>query len=173
MSQPKFYITTPIYYPNGEPHLGHTYTTICADVVARYHRLLGDDTFFLTGTDEHGIKMVKTAESAGTTPLQLADQNVAAFEAWWKEIGITHDDFIRTSSDRHKLAVQEIVRRLQKNGDIYLGSYEGWYDEGQEEFITETEAKAAGYKSVISSRPLVRYKESTYFFKLTKYVDAV
>ena len=85
-----FYITTPIYYPNGEPHLGHTYTTVCADVIARYHRLRADDTFFLTGTDEHGIKMVKTAESAGTTPLKLADQNVAVFENWWKEISISH-----------------------------------------------------------------------------------
>lgn len=168
-----FYITTPIYYPNGEPHVGHTYTTICADVVARYHRLAGDNTFFLTGTDEHGIKMVKTAEAENTTPAELADRNVAKFEDWWKEIGISHDDFIRTTSDRHKLAVQEIVRRLQKNGDIYLGSYEGWYDEGQEEFITETEAKAAGYKSIISGRPLVRYKEPTYFFRLTKYAKSV
>lgn len=169
----KFYITTPIYYPNGEPHVGHTYTTICADAVARYHRLAGDDTFLLTGTDEHGIKMVKTAEAEKTTPAELADKNVAAFQAWWKEIGISHDDFIRTTSPRHKLAVQEIVRQLQANGDIYLGSYEGWYDEGQEEFITETEAKNAQYKSVISGRPLVRYKEPTYFFRLTRYVDAV
>lgn len=167
------YITTPIYYPNGEPHVGHTYTTVCADVIARWHRLAGDKTFFLTGTDEHGIKMVKTAEAEKTTPAELADRNVAAFENWWKEIGISHDDFIRTTSDRHKRGAQEIVRRLQKKGDIYLGAYEGWYDEGQEEFITETEAKAADYKSVISGRPLVRYKEPTYFFKLTKYVDQV
>ncbi len=168
-----FYITTPIYYPNGEPHLGHAYTTLCADVLARYHRLAGDSTWFLTGTDEHGIKMVKTASEANITPLELADRNVAVFEKLWKELGVTHDDFIRTSSSRHKLAVQEIVRRLQDKGDIYLGSYEGWYDEGQEEFVTETEAKARDYKSAISGRPLVRYKEPTYFFNLKKYVDPV
>ena len=169
----KFYITTPIYYPNGEPHLGHTYTTLCADVIARYHRLAGDDTFFLTGTDEHGIKMVKTAAEKGIEPRELADRNVAAFENWWKELGVTHDDFIRTSSDRHKTAVQKIVQKMLDTGDIYLGSYEGWYDEGQEEFVTETEAKTNEYKSAVSGRPLVRYKEPTWFFRLKKYVPRV
>src|SRR6059036_1393309 len=125
----KFYITTPIYYPNAEPHLGHVYTTLCADTIARYHRLMGDDTFFLTGTDEHGIKMVKTAEALGTTPAAVVEQNVEVFERVWKELEISHDDFIRTTQPRHKDAVQEIVRRLQANGDIYLGAYEGWYDE--------------------------------------------
>ena len=98
----RFYLTTPIYYPNGEPHLGHVYTTICADVVARYHRLAGDETFLLTGTDEHGVKMVKTAAEMGIEPRELADRNVAVFESLWKEIQISNDDFIRTSSDRHK-----------------------------------------------------------------------
>src|ERR1700722_12082488 len=126
----RFYITTPIYYPNGEPHLGHVYTTTAADVLARYHRLAGDDTFFLTGTDEHGLKMVKTAAAVGIEPAALADQNVKIFQDFWKELDITHNDFIRTSSDRHKTAVQEIVRRLTAAGDIYLGSYAGWYDEG-------------------------------------------
>ncbi len=168
-----FYISTPIYYPNGEPHLGHTYTTLCADTLARYHRLAGDDTFFLTGTDEHGIKMVKTAAAAGVEPRVLADRNVAVFEQLWKELGVTHDDFIRTSSDRHKLAVQAIVARLQANGDIYLGSYEGWYDEGQEEFVTETEAKNNGFKSAITGKPLARYSEPTYFFRLSKYAPKV
>src|SRR5215213_8361971 len=169
----RFYITTPIYYPNGEPHLGHAYTTLCADLVARYHRLAGDDTFLLTGTDEHGVKMVKTAAEKGVTPQQLADQNVAVFEELWKELDVTHDDFIRTSSERHKVGVQAIVQRVLDNGDIYLGAYEGWYDEGQEEFVTETEAKTAEFKSVVSGRPLVRYKEPTYFFKLSKYVQQV
>jgi methionyl-tRNA synthetase len=170
----KFYITTPLYYPNGEPHLGHAYTTLAADTVARYHRLAGDDTFFLTGTDEHGIKMVKTAADKGLTPQALADQNVAVFENLWKELGITHDAFIRTSSDVHKTRVQEIVRRLQASGDIYLGAYEGWYDEGQEEFVTETAAKDQDYKSAINkAKPLVRYSEPTYYFKLTKYLPAV
>jgi methionyl-tRNA synthetase len=169
----KFYITTPIYYPNGEPHLGHAYTTLCADVIARYHRLAGDDTFFLTGTDEHGIKMVKTAAEKGVEPRQLADENVAAFENLWKELRITNDDFIRTTSERHKVGVQRIVQQMLDKGDIYLGAYEGWYDEGQEEFVTETEAKANEYKSAISGRPLVRYKEPTYFFRLKKYVPLV
>src|SRR5687767_5866136 len=167
-----FYITTPIYYPNGEPHLGHTYTTICADVTARYHRLAGHDTFLLTGTDEHGVKMVKTAAERGVEPQQLADEMVAVFENLWKEIHITHDDFIRTSSDRHKTAVQEIVRRLQANGDIYLGAYQGWYDEGQEEFVTETEAKERNYLA-FNRKPLVRYSEPTYYFRLNKYADRV
>ena len=173
MTDKRFYITTPIYYPNGEPHLGHVYTTTCADVAARWHRLLGEDVRFLTGTDEHGIKMVKTAYEQEVTPLELATKNATVFRETWREFGITNDDFIRTSSERHKLGCQEIVRRMLATGDIYLGHYEGWYDEGQEAFITETEAKAAEYKSAISGRPLVRYKEPGYFFKLTKYVDQV
>ena len=169
----KFYITTPIYYPNAEPHLGHVYTTLCADTIARYHRLAGHDTFFLTGTDEHGIKMVKTAQEQKIEPQQLADRVVSVFQRVWKELEITNDDFIRTTEPRHKLAVQEIVRKLHAKGDLYLGAYEGWYDEGQEEFVTETEAKAAEYKSVISGRPLVRYKEPTWFFRLGKYARGV
>src|SRR3954468_21842781 len=172
-SRMSFYLTTPIYYPNGEPHLGHVYTTLCADILARYHRLAGDDTFLLTGTDEHGIKMVKTAAEKGVTPQQLADQNVAVFENLWKELNVTNDDFIRTSSDRHKKGVQAIVQQMLDNGDIYLGAYQGWYDEGQEEFVTETEAKTNEYKSAISGRPLVRYAEPTYFFKLKKYAPRV
>ena len=170
---PKFYITTPIYYPNGEPHLGHAYTTLCCDTLARYHRLAGHDTFFLTGTDEHGVKMVKTAAEQGIEPRALADKNAMVFENLWKELGVTHDDFIRTSSERHKVGVQKIVQSMLDTGDIYLGAYEGWYDEGQEEFVTETEAKTNEYKSAVSGRPLVRYKEPTYFFRLKKYVPRV
>src|SRR3954471_12384130 len=169
----KFYITTPIYYPNAEPHLGHVYTTLAADTLARYHRHAGHDTFFLTGTDEHGIKMVKTAADQKIEPQQLADRVVSVFQQVWKELEITNDDFIRTTEPRHKLAVQEIVKKLHANGDLYLGAYEGWYDEGQEEFVTETEAKAAEYKSIISGRPLVRYKEPTWFFALKKYIPRV
>jgi methionyl-tRNA synthetase len=168
-----FYITTPIYYPNGEPHLGHAYTTIAADAVARYHRLRGDDTYLLTGTDEHGIKMVKTAQAANTEPAALADQNVAVFQQVWKELEITHDDFIRTTQPRHKQAVQRIVERLLANDDIYLGSYEGWYDEGQEEFVAENAAKEQEYKSAVSGRPLVRYAEKSYFFRLSKYAPRI
>lgn len=169
----RFYITTPIYYPNGAPHLGHFYTTVCADVVARYHRWRGDDTFFLTGTDWHGIKMVKSAEQANVSPEQLAAANDQAFIDFWRETGISFDDYIRTSEQRHKHSVTEIVKRMLARDDIYLGHYEGWYDEGQEEFITETEAKAADYKSVVSGKPLVRYKEPTYFFRLSKYAERV
>jgi methionyl-tRNA synthetase len=172
MSQ-TFYITTPIYYPNAEPHLGHVYTTVATDAVVRYHRLCGDDTYFLTGTDEHGIKMVKTAAAQNIEPVELADRTSKVFQDLWKELGITNNDFIRTSEPRHKLAVQEIVRKLVANDDIYLGSYQGWYDEGQEEFVTETEAKAGEYKSAISGRPLTRYSEKSYFFRLTKYAPRV
>jgi methionyl-tRNA synthetase len=168
-----FYITTPIYYPNGEPHLGHVYTTLAADTVARYHRLIGHDTFFLTGTDEHGTKMVKTAVEMKLKPSELADQMSAVFKSLWTELKITNDDFIRTPEDRHRQTVQYIVRRLVENDDIYLGSYEGWYDEGQEEFVTETEAKAHEFKSVVSGRPLTRYKEPTYFLRLKKYVPRI
>ncbi len=116
--------------------------------------------------------MVKTAADEGITPAELADRNVAAFQRVWKDLDISHDDFIRTTSDRHKSAVQEIVRRLEANGDIYLGGYEGWYDEGQEEFVTETEAKAREYKA-FNKKPLVRYKEPTYFFRLSKYTARI
>src|SRR5689334_22766801 len=146
----RFYITTPIYYPNAEPHIGHVYTTLAADTIARYHRLAGDDTFFLTGTDEHGIKMVKTAAEQRIEPAALADRVVSVFQELWKELGITHEDFIRTTSPRHKQGVQKIVEQLLAKGDIYLGEYAGWYDEGQEEFVTETEAKGNEYKSAIS-----------------------
>ena len=165
-----FYITTPIYYPSGEPHLGHAYTTICADAVARFHRLAGHDTFFLTGTDEHGQKMVNEAQKRGIEPRDLAEQMMSRFKGYFEEIGISNDDFIRTSEPRHESAVQAIVRRMEAAGDIYLGSYSGWYDEGEEAFVTETEAKENDYKSPVSGRPLSKYEEPSYFFRLTKYV---
>src|SRR6185437_15989891 len=173
MSSEKFYITTPIYYPNAEPHLGHVYTTLAADTVARYHRLAGDETFFLTGTDEHGIKMVKTAADLKVEPQQLVDRVVKVFQDVWTEWKVTNDDFIRTTSDRHKRAVTKIVEKLVEKDDIYLGSYGGWYDEGQEEFVTETEAKAHEFKSAVTGKPLVRYKEPTHFLRLKKYVPRV
>src|SRR5688500_15233333 len=169
----KFYITTPIYYPNAEPHLGHVYTTLCADAVARYQRLAGSETFFLTGTDEHGIKMVKTAAELKVEPQQLVDRVVQVFVDVWKEFKVSNDDFIRTTSDRHKQAVTKIVKKLIANDDIYLGSYGGWYDEGQEEFVTETEAKSNEFKSAVTGKPLVRYQEPTYFFRLKKYAPRV
>lgn len=169
----RFYITTPIYYPNGDPHLGHVYTTLCADTIARYRRLVGDETFLLTGTDEHGLKMTKEAAEQGIEPRALADRYAANFENLWKEFHVTNDDFIRTTQPRHKASVQRIVEKMLANGDIYLGSYEGLYDVGQEEFVTETEAKENDYKSKVSGKPLVRQAEKSYFFRLSKYVDRV
>jgi methionyl-tRNA synthetase len=166
----RFYVTTPIYYPNAEPHLGSYYTTAVADVLARYHRLKGDETYFLTGTDEHGTKMAKTAAEQGITPQELVDRVSNQFREFWRELGISNDDFIRTTDERHKKAVTQVVQKLVDSGDIYLGSYESWYDEGQEEFVTETEAKKNEYKSAVNKKPLVRFKEPTYFFRLTKYV---
>ncbi|MBV8781650.1 MAG: methionine--tRNA ligase, partial [Phycisphaerae bacterium] len=171
--RPHFYITTPIYYPNGEPHLGSVYTTTICDVLARYHRLTGDPTFFLTGTDEHGTKMEKAAADAGVAPLELATKYADQFRATWEELKISNDDFIRTSELRHKSAVTQIVTKLLASDDIYLGAYQGWYDEGQEEFVTETEAKANEYKSKISRKPLTRWSEPSYFFRLSKYVPAI
>lgn len=169
----RFYITTPIYYPNAEPHLGSIYTTTICDVLARYHRLMGHETFFLTGTDEHGSKMAKAAAEAGVQPIELATRYANIFRQVWQELQITNDDFIRTTEPRHKSAVQYLFRKLLDRGDIYLGSYEGWYDEGQEEFVTETEAKNNQYKSAISGKPLTRYSEPSYFFRLSKYVPAI
>jgi methionyl-tRNA synthetase len=169
----RFYITTPIYYPNGEPHLGSVYCTLAADTIARFERLTGRRTHFLTGTDEHGIKMVKSAAEQGTTAADLAAKNTGIFKQVFNELGFTHDDFIHTSESRHKDRVARLCERMIASGDIYLGSYEGWYDEGQEEFVTESEAKDREYKSAISGRPLTRYKEQTYFFKLTKYSERV
>ena len=126
--------------------------------------------FFLTGTDEHGVKMVRTAEKLGVEPGQLAEQYMARFKGAFEQIGITNDDFIRTTEPRHESAVQEIVRRMLAKGDIYEGSYSGWYDEGEERFVTENEAKTQDYKSDVSGRPLVRHEEKSYFFRLTKYL---
>ncbi len=165
----KFYVTTPIYYVNDVPHIGHAYTTIAADVLARYHRSLGDDTRFLTGTDEHGQKVADTAAAKGLTPRELADRNVVHFMELWKRLDISNDDFIRTSEPRHETRVQALVARLADAGDIYLGQYEGWYDVGQEEFVTDTEAAANDFKSPVNKQPLVRYSEPSYFFRMSKY----
>src|SRR5688500_11118017 len=118
MSDRTFYITTPIYYPNGEPHLGSIYTTMCCDTVARYHRLRGDETFFLTGTDAHGTKMAKAAAAEGVEPIELATRYADIFRDVWRELGVTHDDFIRTTEPRHKARVTRIVERLVAAGDI-------------------------------------------------------
>src|SRR3984885_11713453 len=121
----KYYLTTPIYYVNARPHIGHAYTTIVADVIARRHRLLGDDTFFLTGTDEHGQKIERSAAAAGVPPQQFADEVSASFEGLWKRMGITHDAYIRTTDEKHKIGVQKLFSALYERGFIYLDSYTG------------------------------------------------
>ena len=169
----KFYITTPIYYVNARPHIGHVYTTTLADIIARYHRLKGDDVFFLTGTDEHGKKVADSAKEQGVSPQAFVDEIAGEFKQTFERMGFTHNDFIRTTEPRHEKLVQAYVQQLIDSGDVYLGEYEGWYDEGQEEYVTETNAKASDYKSPVSGRPLVRVKEKNYFFRLSKYEDAV
>jgi methionyl-tRNA synthetase len=164
-----YYVTTPIYYVNDVPHIGHSYTTIAADVLARFWRSAGRDVRFLTGTDEHGIKIVKAAAEKGMAPQELADSVVVHFQQLWRDLNISNDDFIRTSSARHEKRVQALVARLVEKGEIYLGSYQGWYDEGQEEFVTESAARDNDHKSVITGRPLARYSEPSYFFRLGKW----
>jgi len=167
----KFYVTTPIYYVNDVPHIGHAYTTIAADVIARYRRLVGDEVFFLTGTDEHGQKIERTAEASGEKAIELADRVVLRFKNLWEKLGITNDDFIRTTEERHIKAVQEIFRRIEQKGDIYLGEYEGWYDVRDEAFITETQLE--DYMSLPESTrpPIEKVKEESYFFRLSEYQE--
>ncbi|MEM6853907.1 MAG: class I tRNA ligase family protein, partial [Planctomycetota bacterium] len=150
-----FYVTTPIYYVNDKPHLGHVYTTMVADVVARYHRLRGDDTFFLTGVDEHAAKVSDKAAEHGKTPQEWADLNAEQFRATFEKLEMTHDDFVRTSSDHHKAKVTKYVKALIDSDDIYEGEYVGWYDAGQEEYVPENKAKDNDYKSEINGKPLV------------------
>jgi len=166
----EYYITTPIYYVNDVPHIGHAYTTIAADTLARYHRARGHNTRFMTGTDEHGIKMARAAETQGLSPLELADKNVTCFKELWKKLNIENDEFIRTTEDRHEKRVQRIVEMLEEKDEIYLGKYEGWYDEGQEEYVSETDARENEYKSPINGKPLTRYSEENWFFRLAKWI---
>jgi methionyl-tRNA synthetase len=164
-----FYVTTPIYYVNDRPHIGHVYTTTVADVLARYHRLRGDDVFFLTGVDEHAAKVVEAAQQRGLTAQQWADQNAAAFRDTFANLGITNNDFVRTTEPRHKAPVQKYLMALLENGDVYAGRYEGWYDAGQEEYVPETKAQEYGLASPINGKPLVRKAERNYFFRLSAY----
>ena len=165
----RYYITTPIYYVNDMPHIGHIYTTVMADIFARYHRLRGAEVRFLTGTDEHGQKIEKAALDQGIEPIELADRVVARYHGLWKTLGISHDDFIRTSEDRHKRAVETIIRRITANGDIYKGDYEGWYLAADEAFIPDSQVKDG--HDIESGRPVERLSESSYFFRLSAYQD--
>ncbi len=163
------YITTPIFYVNDRPHIGHVYTTVVCDVWARFERFLGNDAFFLTGTDEHGLKVEKSAQARGITPQALADENAAVFQRILPQFGVSNDYFIRTTQESHERQVQAFVNRLIESGDVYLGEFEGWYDEGQEEYYTDTKAKELDYKSPVSKRPLARAKEHNYYFRLSAY----
>jgi methionyl-tRNA synthetase len=164
-----FYLTTPIYYINGPPHLGHAYTTIVADTMARYRRLAGADVFFLTGTDEHGDKIAQAAAKAGEAPQALADRNAKAFQEQWTALGITHDDFIRTTEPRHARVVQGILQRLFEKGEIYFGKYGGQYCFGCERFYTDKEIVDG--KCPDHQTPLTYIEEENYFFRMSAYQD--
>ena len=165
-----YYITTPIYYVNDKPHIGHSYTTIAADVLARFFRADGRDVHFLTGTDEHGIKIYKAALERGKSPTELADEVVAHFRELWDDLDISYDDFIRTTERRHEDRVQELARQLLDRDELYFAPYEGWYDEGEEDFVKESDARDNDYRSPISGRPLVEHAEDAWFFRLSKWV---
>ena len=167
-----FYITTPIYYPSAKLHIGHAYCTTIADAIARFKRLAGYDVFFLTGSDEHGQKIQQTAEKAGVTPLQYVDGIVAGFQKLWKKLGISNDDFIRTTEERHQKVVQEIFRRIYEKGDIYKGSYKGLYCTPCESYWTEHQLDENGC-CPDCHRPVQEVSEEAYFFKMSKYADQV
>jgi len=162
-----FYLTTPIYYVNDRPHLGHAYSTIVADAMVRYHRVAGDDVWFLTGTDEHGDKIAQAAATAGVTPQAMADQNSAAFRATWQALGIQNSDFIRTTEARHETVVQAILQKLWDAGELYLGKYGGHYCYGCERFYTEKEIVDGKCPDHLT--PLTWIEEENYFFKMSKY----
>lgn len=179
MTKETFYITTPIYYPSGQLHIGNSYTTIATDVLARYKRLQGYDVHYLTGTDEHGQKIETKAKSLNESPKQYLDGMVKDIKELWELLDITNDQFIRTTDEYHKKAVQDIFEQLLEQGDIYLGEYEGWYSVSDEEYFTETQL-AEVYKdedgNVIggkapSGHEVERVKEESYFFKMSKYAD--
>jgi len=169
----KFYITTPIYYVNGAPHIGHAYTSIATDVMARFKRLDGYEVFFLTGTDEHGQKVEKAAADAGLDPQSFADKVSADFKDMTRAMGVSNDDWIRTTEERHKVCCTELWRRIVKAGDIYLGHYEGWYAVRDEAFYDEDEltTKPDGSKVAPSGAPVEWVREPSYFFRLSAWQD--
>ncbi len=164
-----FYITTPIYYPSGNLHIGHAYTTVAGDAMARYKRLRGFDVMYLTGTDEHGQKIERKAAEAGVTPQQYVDGIVDGIKELWKKLDISYDDFIRTTEERHKTVVEKIFKQLLDQGDIYLDQYEGWYCTPCESFFTERQLVDGNCPDC--GRPVEKVKEESYFFKVSKYVD--
>ena len=173
MEKPKFYITTPIYYPSGNMTIGHTYTTVAADSMTRFKKMTGYDTYFLTGTDEHGQKIERKAEEAGVTPKQFVDKIVAETKDLWKLMNIQYDDFIRTTDERHQKVVQKIFKKFYEQGDIYKGAYEGYYCTPCESFWTVTQLKEKDGQKVCPDcgRPVELSREECYFFKMSKYQD--
>ena len=174
-----FYITTPIYYPSGKLHIGNTYTTVLADAAARYHRLLNEDVYFLTGTDEHGLKIEQKAEKLNISPKEYVDQMAADIKALWSELAISNDGFVRTTDDYHEKAVQKIFQKFLDQGDIYKGQYEGWYSVDDEEYFTESQlaevyrddqGNVTGGKAP-SGHEVELVQEESYFFKMSKYAD--
>lgn len=179
MAKETFYITTPIYYPSGNLHIGHAYSTVAGDVIARYKRMQGYDVRYLTGTDEHGQKIQEKAQKAGKTELEYLDEMIAGIKRLWAKLEISNDDFIRTTEERHKQVVEKVFERLLKQGDIYLGEYEGWYSVPDETYYTESQlvdpvyenGKIAGGKSPDSGHEVELVKEESYFFNINKYTD--
>lgn len=167
----KYYITTPIYYPSAKLHIGHTYCTTIADSLARFHRLRGDDVFFLTGSDEHGQKIQRAAEAKGVTPIEYVDEIVALFQQLWKKLNISNDDFIRTTQPRHEKVVQKLMQISYDNGDIYKGEYKGWYCTPCESFWPENKLPEGKHICPDCGRPLELVKEEAYFLKMNKYAD--
>ncbi|GIN22950.1 methionine--tRNA ligase [Siminovitchia fordii] len=164
-----FYLTTPIYYPSGNLHIGHAYTTVAGDALARYKRMRGFDVMYLTGTDEHGQKIQKQANKDNVTPKEYVDRIVSGIQELWKKLDISYDDFIRTTEDRHKDVVQKIFKQLLDQGDIYLDEYEGYYCTPCESFFTERQLKDGNCPDC--GRPVELVKEESYFFRMSKYVD--
>ena len=158
-----FYLTTPIYYVNDKPHIGHAYTTILADVLTRFHRKTGEDVFFLTGLDEHGQKVQQAAENRGVNPIDHCDEMAPRFLELWEKLHIQNDDFIRTTEKRHVAVVQKILQDVFDSGDIYEDEYEGLYSISEERFITEKEAESGDF------RDIKKIKEKNYFFKMSQY----
>jgi methionyl-tRNA synthetase len=167
----KILITTPIYYVNDVAHIGHAYTTIIADMLARYSRLVGYDTFFLTGTDEHGQKIAQSAEQRGKTPKEYADEVSGKFKSLWDDFGISYDKFIRTTDESHKKGVQKAFKKMFDKGDIYKGNYEGNYCVGCETFFTDAQLNEDGVGCPDCGRATTVVKEESYFFKLSNYED--
>jgi methionyl-tRNA synthetase len=173
MSRDKFYITTAISYPNGKPHIGHAYEMIATDALARFQRADGKDVFFLTGTDEHGIKMLQTARKEGISPRELADRNAAEFQRMAAVLNVSNDDFIRTTEERHYASSQAIWKAMAANGDIYRGGYAGWYSVRDEAYYgeEETEVRADNVRYGPQGTPVEWVEEESYFFRLSAYQD--